>query len=128
MDFYTDVLDLKYLLELLDDEPFTKKYKKLNAAIVDLIQDYSLVAFIPLDVKSDKSLLELKNAVDKVKQNDDLNEILNCVKLIFWNEIIYCFKANGYIYGSGEERSIQALLSCAVGVRTETERFDSDYM
>ncbi|KAJ8959330.1 hypothetical protein NQ318_022016 [Aromia moschata] len=37
-------------------------------------------------------------------------------------------KANGYIYGSGEERSMQALLSCAVGARTESERFDADYM
>ncbi|XP_023018428.2 GPN-loop GTPase 2 [Leptinotarsa decemlineata] len=101
LDFYTDVLDLDYLLELLDEGPFTKKFKKLNAAMVGLVQDYSLVAFIPLDVKSDKSLLELKNAIDK---------------------------ANGYIYGSGEERSIQALLSCAVGARTESERFDADYM
>lgn len=101
LDFYTDVLDLEYLLELLDDGPFTKKFKKLNAAIVGLIQDYSLVAFIPLDVNSDKNLLEVKNAIDK---------------------------ANGYIYGSGEERSIQALLSCAVGARTESERFDTDYM
>lgn len=101
IDFYTDVLDLDYLLELLDDSPVTKKFKKLNAAIVGLIQDYSLVAFIPLDVNSEKSLLELKSAIDK---------------------------ANGYIYGSGEERSIQALLSCAVGARTESERFDTDYM
>jgi len=101
VDFYTDVLDLEYLLELLDDGPFTKKYKKLNAAIVGLIQDYSLVSFIPLNVNSDKNLLELKSAIDK---------------------------ANGYIYGSGEERSIQALLSCAVGARTESERFDADYL
>jgi len=101
IDFYTDVLDLHYLLELLDDGPFTKKFKKLNKAIVGLVEDYSLVAFIPLDIESDKSLLELKNAIDK---------------------------ANGYIYGSGEERSIQALLSCAVGARTESERFDADYL
>nr|CAH7764372.1 unnamed protein product [Callosobruchus chinensis] len=101
VDFYTDVLDLNYLLDLLDEGPFTKKYKKLNAAIIELIQDYSLVCFVPLDVNADKSLLELKSAIDK---------------------------ANGYIYGSGEERSIQALLSCAVGARTESERFDSDYM
>ncbi|KAF7286434.1 hypothetical protein GWI33_005352 [Rhynchophorus ferrugineus] len=101
LDFYTDVLNLEYLLELLDDGPFTNKYKKLNAAIVGLIQDYSLVSFIPLNVHSGKSLLELKNAIDK---------------------------ANGYIYGSGEERSIQALLSCAVGARTESERFDVDYL
>ncbi|CAH1101158.1 unnamed protein product [Psylliodes chrysocephalus] len=101
LDFYTDVLNLDYLLEMLDDGPFTKKFKKLNGALVGLIQDYSLVGFVLLDAKSDRSLLELKSAVDK---------------------------ANGYIYGSGEERSIQTLLSCAVGARTESERFDSDYM
>ncbi|CAH1119682.1 unnamed protein product [Phaedon cochleariae] len=101
LDFYTDVLDLDYLLGLLDDGPFTKKFKKLNAALVGLIQDYSLVGFVLLDVRSEKSLLELKSAIDK---------------------------ANGYIYGSGEERNIQALLSCAVGARTESERFDSDYL
>jgi GTPase SAR1 family protein len=100
IDFYTDVLNLDYLLDLLDDGPLTNKYKKLNAALIELIQDYSLVCFILLDVKSEKSLLNLKSAVDK---------------------------ANGYIYGSGEERSIQALLSCAVGSRTESERYDTDF-
>lgn len=59
-------MDLNYLLELLDEGSFTKKYKKLNAALVELIENYSLVEFIPLNVKSEKSLLELKNAVDKV--------------------------------------------------------------
>lgn len=58
---------MQYLLELLDDGPFTKKFKKLNKAIVGLIEDYSLVAFIPLDVNSERSLLQLKNTIDKVK-------------------------------------------------------------
>ena len=31
-------------------------------------------------------------------------------------------KANGYIYGTGEERNIQRLLSCAVGAEWEHER------
>lgn len=101
LDFYTDVLNLEYLLELLDEGPFSAKFKKLNAAIVGLIEDYSLVGFIPMDIRSERSLLAVKNAVDK---------------------------ANGYVYGSGEERSIQALLSCAVGARTEDERLDTDFM
>lgn len=101
LDFYTDVLNLEYLLELLNEGEFSSKFKKLNAAIVGLIEDYSLVGFIPVDVRSERSLLAVKNAVDK---------------------------ANGYVYGSGEERSIQALLSCAVGSRTENERLDTDFM
>lgn len=75
LDFYTDVLDLEYLLQLLDDGPFTKRFKKLNKALVELIEDYSLVSFIPLDVYSDKSLLNLKSAIDKVSgllQNVDV--------------------------------------------------------
>lgn len=33
-----------------------------------------------------------------------------------------CDKANGYVYGSGEERNVQALLASAVGAETEQER------
>lgn len=69
LNFYTDVLDLDYLLDLLDEGPFTSKYKKLNKALVGLIQDYSLVCFVPLNVKSERSLLNLKSAVDKVCSN-----------------------------------------------------------
>lgn len=66
IDFYTDVLNLRYLLQLLDENPFYSKFTKLNASLVSLIEDYSLVSFIPIDIKSEKSLLTLKNAVDKV--------------------------------------------------------------
>jgi len=59
------------------------------------VEDYSLVTFVPLNVKDQQCMLRLKNAVDK---------------------------ANGYIFGSGEERNIQALLSSAVGAEYEHER------
>lgn len=49
-------------------------------------------------------------------------------KLIIFIINFNVFQANGYIYGSGEERTIQALLSCAVGSRTESEQFDADYL
>lgn len=62
---------------------------------MSLVEDYSLVTFIPLNIKDEQCLLRLKNTIDK---------------------------ANGYIFGSGEERSIQALLSSAVGTEYEHER------
>jgi hypothetical protein len=71
------------------------RYKKLNAALVSLVEDYSLVTFHPLNIKDQQCLLRLKNSIDK---------------------------ANGYIFGSGEERSIQALLSSAVGAEYEQQR------
>lgn len=67
LDFYTDVLDLEYLLDILNEGSFTSKFKKLNKALVSLIEDYGLVSFIPLNVSSEQSLLTLKSAVDKVR-------------------------------------------------------------
>ncbi|XP_063238282.1 GPN-loop GTPase 2 [Bacillus rossius redtenbacheri] len=95
LDFYTEVLDLGYLLEALDDDPRTSRFKKLNVALVSLVEDYSLVSFHPLSVRDTDSLLALRSAVDR---------------------------ANGYIYGCGEERNIHALLSCAVGAQYEVDR------
>lgn len=98
IDFYTEVLDLKYLLEKLDENPFTAKYKKLNAALVSLVEDYSLVSFIPLDVSNQALLLQVKNAIDK---------------------------ANGYIFGGNEPQDVQTLLACAVGAVSETKKMST---
>lgn len=98
IDFYTEVLDLKYLLDKLDENPSTAKYKKLNTALVSLIEDYSLVSFIPLDVSNQALLLQVKNAVDK---------------------------ANGYIFGGNEPQDVQTLLACAVGAVSETEKMST---
>ncbi|XP_043496997.1 GPN-loop GTPase 2 [Polistes fuscatus] len=98
IDFYTEVLDLNYLLEKLDEDPFTTKYKKLNAALISLVEDYSLVSFIPLDVTNQALLLKVKNAIDK---------------------------ANGYIYGGNEPQDVQALLACAVGAVSETKNMST---
>lgn len=98
IDFYTEVLDLKYLLEKLDENPFTAKYKKLNAALVSLVEDYSLVTFIPLDVSNQALLLQVKNAIDK---------------------------ANGYIFGGNEPQDVQTLLACAVGAVSETKKMST---
>ncbi|XP_025159590.1 GPN-loop GTPase 2 isoform X2 [Harpegnathos saltator] len=95
VDFYTEVLDLNYLLEKLDEDPSTSKYKKLNAALVSIIEDYSLVSFVPLDISNKAMLLKVKNAVDK---------------------------ANGYIYGGNEPQDVQTLLAYAVGAISETEK------
>ena len=51
LDYYTEVLDLEYLLEHMSSDPFYSRYLKLNRAIAELITDYSLVSFIPLDIQ-----------------------------------------------------------------------------
>lgn len=51
LDFYTEVMDLSYLLDHLAADPFFKKFKLLNEKIAEVIQDYSLVSFVPLNVQ-----------------------------------------------------------------------------
>ncbi|KAG8040599.1 hypothetical protein G9C98_002595 [Cotesia typhae] len=98
IDFYTEVLDLNYLLEKLDEDPSTARYKKLNAALISLVEDYSLVSFLPLDVSNQALLLQVKNAIDK---------------------------ANGYIFGGNEPQDVQTLLACAVGAVDENEKMST---
>ncbi|ETN62365.1 ATP-binding domain 1 family member B [Anopheles darlingi] len=99
VEYYTEVLDLNYLLECMDNSTMSKQFTKLNAAIVSMVEDYSLVSFLLLDSNREGSLLRLKNAIDK---------------------------ANGYVYGAGEEKNVNTLLACAVGAETETERMERD--
>lgn len=100
LDYYTDVLDLKYLLDALDDTERMRKYKKLNHAIVSMIEDYGLVTFQPLDVNRNDSLVRVKNVIDK---------------------------ANGYAFSSTEETTINTLLATAMGAKSETERSEQDF-
>ena len=65
LDYYTDVLDLSYLLETLDSDRFLSKFKNLNKKICDVVTDYSLVSFIPLNIQKKGSIIRCIQAVDK---------------------------------------------------------------
>jgi len=88
LDFYTEVLDLEHLLDTFPQDNFTKKYKQLNEALTGLVSDYSLVNFLPITVKSRERLFAASQVIDK---------------------------ANGYVFGSGEERSLRNLMGSALG-------------
>ncbi|KAF7242436.1 GPN-loop GTPase 2 [Varanus komodoensis] len=51
LDYYTEVLDLSYLVDHLASDPFFKNYHRLNEKLVEVIEDYSLVSFVPLNVQ-----------------------------------------------------------------------------
>lgn len=92
LDYYTEVLDLNYLLDSLDNDRFTNKYKKLNSALISVIEDYSLVTFQLMDTFKEKSLINIKNLIDK---------------------------ANGYVFKADEGRHINSMLACAMGVNND---------
>ncbi|CCI41885.1 unnamed protein product [Albugo candida] len=95
LDYYTDVLDLRYLLNWLDAERLglqvdevdengnqklildedtsinesktvvSSKFRRLNEALIDVIEDFSLVSFHPIQIHDTTSLKALILAIDK---------------------------------------------------------------
>lgn len=65
LDFYTEVLDLSYLTQRLADDPFTARYKALNQALAEVVEDFSLVQFHPLNVQDQDMMDALTRVIDK---------------------------------------------------------------
>ncbi len=65
LEFYTEVMDLSYLEDSLDRSSFSKQYSKLNKLLCELIEDFSLVAFHPLNIEDKESVYNLLKVIDK---------------------------------------------------------------
>ena len=69
LDFYTDVLDPARLLPFLQSHEgrsaFARRHAKLNEAIVELIEDFSLVSFGTLNISDKESVARALKSIDK---------------------------------------------------------------
>lgn len=71
LDFYTDVMDLSYLLPRLRESatvashPLSRKFARLNKAMAELIESYNLVSFLPFAVDDSALLAQVLKVVDK---------------------------------------------------------------
>ncbi|KAI9350513.1 GPN-loop GTPase [Zopfochytrium polystomum] len=66
LDFFTEVQDLSHLLDRLEsDRSFPKRLGKLNRALCELVEEFSLVGFLTLAVEEKESMLRLVRAIDK---------------------------------------------------------------
>ncbi|KAL5016884.1 hypothetical protein ScPMuIL_006473 [Solemya velum] len=59
---------LSMIHEEFDDSKFNKKFKKLNSAMASMVEDYSLVKFLPLDASDDDSLNDILMQIDMAIQ------------------------------------------------------------
>lgn len=82
LEMFTEVTDLRYLLGLAQDGSDENeesqsalqakakqkkcKYARLNEAICSVIEDYSLVSFVPLNINDTASLVALAKYLDKI--------------------------------------------------------------
>lgn len=95
IDYYTDVQDLSRLLlksphsRRVDD--FSKKFQSLTRSLVDLIEDFSLVSFYPLEVQDKESMYGLLKLVDRANgfafnadsANDSILEVAQSADSLF---------------------------------------------
>lgn len=65
LDFYCEVLNLDYLLQTELEHPFHQKYKKLTKALAEVIEDYSLVHFVPLNIQQAEDIYRVVQLADK---------------------------------------------------------------
>lgn len=86
LDFYTQVQDPSRLFKIFEDEVIVDKYKKLNIALCELVEEYSLVGFYSLCIDDRDTVLRLAAAIDK---------------------------CNGYIFG-GLERGNEFIMNSAM--------------
>ncbi|NP_001082424.1 GPN-loop GTPase 2 [Xenopus laevis] len=103
LDYYTEVMDLSFLVEQLTSDPFFRRHKRLHEKLAGVIEDYGLVTFMPLSIKDDKSLQLVLSAVDK---------------------------ASGFCFGEAKQ-SLGNLMSVAVGADfqfTSTLAFQEKYV
>ena len=94
LDFYTEVLDLSYLCETLEDDKLLKKFKRLNEKICDVVNDFSLLSFFPLNIQ--------------IKSN-----IIKCIQTID--------QANGYIYGNMDDMDLMNSIAADVDLNENEE-------
>eukprot|EP00897_Mesotaenium_endlicherianum_P004597 jgi/Mesen1/4165/ME000219S03297 len=51
LDYYTDVQDLSYLQRHLNKDPRNAKYRKMTAALCELVEDFAMVSFTTLNIQ-----------------------------------------------------------------------------
>eukprot|EP00270_Netrium_digitus_P008387 TRINITY_DN2506_c0_g2_i2.p1 TRINITY_DN2506_c0_g2~~TRINITY_DN2506_c0_g2_i2.p1 ORF type:complete len:269 (-),score=71.82 TRINITY_DN2506_c0_g2_i2:40-795(-) len=51
LEFYTDVQDLQYLQQLMSKDVRSAKYRKLTAALCDVVEEFALVSYETLNIQ-----------------------------------------------------------------------------
>lgn len=65
LGFYTEPVQLQHLFMQMNEDPVMERYKKLNEALSELIEDFNLVSFLPLSVTDDDCMAVVTQTIDK---------------------------------------------------------------
>lgn len=65
LDYYCELPDLTRLADRCSDDPFLAKYKKLTHAIASIIENYSLVTYIPVNINDNETVTKAMALIDR---------------------------------------------------------------
>lgn len=65
LEFYTDLGNMHFLVDLLRADGRTKRFAKLNEALVEIVEDFPFVGYHTLDIQNKESVIRLLRAIDK---------------------------------------------------------------
>eukprot|EP01024_Parvocaulis_polyphysoides_P061225 TRINITY_DN6765_c0_g1_i1.p1 TRINITY_DN6765_c0_g1~~TRINITY_DN6765_c0_g1_i1.p1 ORF type:complete len:318 (-),score=31.57 TRINITY_DN6765_c0_g1_i1:260-1159(-) len=103
LEFYTEVQDLSYLVQCIREDPLLSRYKKLTEGLCSLVEDYSLVRFMPLEIENKESVASVLTAADQ---------------------------ANGYVYSGLKDKmpykQVQGLYGDAAAEETQQNKLNSN--
>lgn len=74
LDNYIDP-DPYSLLADTEGDPWNEKYHKLTESLGRIITDYSLVRFLPLNIKDEESIADIKLTIDNTIQYDEDTDV-----------------------------------------------------
>lgn len=65
LNYFCEVLDLNYLVDQLVDDPLLAKYKNMTKKLADVVESYSLVSFLPLNINDNRTIIRALRVIDK---------------------------------------------------------------
>lgn len=74
LDRYIDP-DPYSLLEDAEEDPWNEKYRSLTESLGKIIADYSLVRFLPLNIKDEESIADIKLTIDNTIQYGEDSDV-----------------------------------------------------
>ena len=78
-----ELTDLSYLTKISDRDPRSKRYNKLNEALVDLIHDFDLVGFRSLNIMDKYSVHALLADIDQANGYEFVTADRNLLELVW---------------------------------------------
>lgn len=65
LEFYTNATDLSHIIDIMDEDEKYEKFNRLTKALCQLIEDFNLVSFVPVNIRDKDTMKNLIKIIDR---------------------------------------------------------------